>query len=81
MKVAVVSIILENPIESQEVVNKTLSFFRGQIKGRMGIPLEEGISIISVILKGEIDMINSLTGKLGNIKGVTVKTAIGKKEV
>ncbi|MGL5648883.1 MAG: TM1266 family iron-only hydrogenase system putative regulator [Clostridium sp.] len=81
MKVAVVSIILENPIESQEEVNRTISLFRGQIKGRMGIPLEEGISVISVTLKGEIDMINSLTGKLGNIQGVTVKTAIGKKEV
>lgn len=81
MKVGVISIILENPIQSNEMVNKTISLFRGQIKGRMGVPLEDGISVISVIVRGEIDMINSLTGKLGNIEGVTVKTAICKKDV
>ena len=47
----------------------------------MGIPLENEISIISIVVTGDLNEINSLTGKLGNIKGVTVKTAISKKEL
>ena len=81
MKVAVISAILENPILCQEKFNSTLASFRGNIKGRMGIPLEEEFSVISIVVKGELNEINSLTGKLGNINGVTVKTAISKKEI
>jgi putative iron-only hydrogenase system regulator len=48
----------------------------------MGIPLEEhGISVISITLIGELDEINALTGRLGNIEHVSVKTSISKKEV
>ncbi|MGL4774576.1 MAG: TM1266 family iron-only hydrogenase system putative regulator [Clostridium sp.] len=81
MKIAVIAAILENPKESQEEFNSVISSFRGSIRGRMGIPFEEGISVISITLTGELDEINTLTGKLGNIKGVTVKTAIAKKEL
>ena len=47
----------------------------------MGILLENETSIISIVVVGSINEINSLTGKLGNIEGVIVKTAISKKEV
>ncbi|MCR6514161.1 MAG: TM1266 family iron-only hydrogenase system putative regulator [Clostridium sp.] len=79
-KIAVISAILENPKECQEDFNKIVSDFRGSIRGRMGIPFEEGISVVSLTVIGELNDINSLTGKLGNIRGVTVKTAIAKKE-
>lgn len=43
----------------------------------MGIPYRErGISVISIIVEGDTDEIGALTGKLGNLKGVTVKTAL-----
>ena len=79
-KIAVISAILEYPQECQEEFNKVVSNFRGSVRGRMGIPFEEGISVISLTVIGELNEINSLTGKLGNINGVTVKTAIAKKE-
>lgn len=79
-KIAIISAILENPKECQEDFNKIVSDFRGSIRGRMGIPFEEGISVVSLTVIGELNDINSLTGKLGNIRGVTVKTAIAKKE-
>lgn len=47
----------------------------------MGIPFEEGVSVISITVIGDLNEINALTGKLGNIDGVMVKTAIGKKEL
>lgn len=80
-KIAVISSILETPKECQEEFNTVIANFRGSIRGRMGIPFEEGISVVSLTVTGELNEINSLTGKLGNIKGVTVKTAIAKKEI
>ena len=80
-KIAVISAILENPREIQEGFNDVVADFRGSIRGRMGLPLENGISVISLTVTGDLDDINSLTGKLGNIDGVTVKTAIAKKEI
>lgn len=80
-KIAVISAILEEPKECQERFNNVVSSFRGSIRGRMGIPFEEGISVISITVTGTLEEINSLTGKLGNIPGVIVKTAIAKKEL
>ncbi|KGN00886.1 iron-only hydrogenase system regulator [Clostridium novyi A str. 4570] len=81
-KIAVISAILEEPKENQKEFNEILSNFKGIIKGRMGIPFEEdGISVICITVVGELNEINSLTGKLGNIKNVLVKTSIAKKEI
>lgn len=80
-KITVISAILEEPKECQERFNNVVSSFRGSIKGRMGIPFEEGISVISITVTGTLEEINSLTGKLGNIQGVVVKTAIAKREI
>lgn len=81
MKIGVISAILEDPNKCNAEFNEVVASFRGSIKGRMGIPLENEISIISIVVTGDLNEINSLTGKLGNIKGVTVKTAISKKEM
>lgn len=80
-KIAVISAILEDPIKNQEEFNNILVNFRGKIKGRMGIPIRDDITVISIIITGDLDEINSLTGKLGKISGVSVKTALGKKEI
>ena len=81
-KVAVISAILEEPDKCQQAFNEVISNFKGIIKGRMGIPLDkENVSVISIVTIGEMDVINSLTGKLGNIPHVLVKTSISKKEV
>lgn len=80
-KIAVISAILEEPQKCQEKFNNIVSSFRGSIRGRMGIPFEEGISVISITVTGTLGEINSLTGKLGNVPGVVVKTAIAKKEI
>lgn len=81
-KVAVISAILEAPNETQHEFNEVIASFKGLIKGRMGIPMDEfGVSVISITVVGELNDINSLTGKLGNIEHVYVKTSISKKEV
>lgn len=80
-KVAVISAILEDPEGTQHAFNDTVASFKGIIKGRMGIPIpEQGISLISIAVLGDTDEINSLTGKLGKIEKVSVKTAMSKRD-
>lgn len=80
-KVAVISAILDDPDKSQNKFNEVISSFKGIVRGRMGIPFQEGIAVVSIVVTGELDEINSLTGKLGNLENVTVKTSISKKEI
>ncbi|MFU0825599.1 TM1266 family iron-only hydrogenase system putative regulator [Clostridium sp.] len=81
-KIAVISAILEEPKQCQKEFNEIVSSFKGIIKGRMGIPFQEqGMAVICITVVGELNEINSLTGKLGNIPNVTVKTSISKKEL
>lgn len=81
-RIAVIGAILDKPSEANHKFNDTLSEFKHIIRGRMGIPFhEEDISVISITVLGTMDEINSLTGKLGNIPSVTVKTSISKKEL
>jgi diaminopimelate decarboxylase len=48
--------------------------------GRMGIPhREREVSVISIIVDGTTDEISSLTGRLGRVRCVSVKTALAKE--
>lgn len=81
-KIAVISAILEEPTIIQNEFNEVVASFQNIVKGRMGIPFgEEKISVVSLTVIGDLNEINSLTGKLGNIPHVIVKTAISKKEI
>ena len=74
-RVAVMSIIVENT-ESVEPINSLLHEYGQYIIGRMGIPYRErGISIISIALDAPDNTISALAGKIGNLQGVSVKTA------
>lgn len=69
-------------IEDREVVgrvNAILFDHADMIVGRMGLPYRErGIAVISLIVDGTTDELGSLTGKLGNLPQVTVKSALTK---
>jgi putative iron-only hydrogenase system regulator len=81
-RIAVVSAVLDEPHQCQKEFNEIVSAFQGMIKGRMGIPFEEApVAVICITVVGELDEINSLTGRLGRIPGVTVKTAVAKTQI
>ena len=74
-RVAVIAIIIVN-IEAVETVNQLLYENREYIIGRMGIPYKnKGISIISIAIDAPQDVISTLSGKIGRLKGVSTKTA------
>lgn len=74
-RVAVMSIIVENS-DSTKILNELLHEYQDFIISRMGVPYRErNIAIISVALDAESDTINTLSGKIGKLPGVSVKTA------
>ena len=74
-RVAVMSIIVENG-DTVEKLNAILHEYGEYIIGRMGIPYRKRkISIISIALDAPQDTISSLAGKIGNLDGISVKTA------
>mgnify|MGYP003311502045 CR=1 FL=1 len=77
-RIAVVSILVSDRSASEHI-NTILSEFGDWIIGRMGIPYKEkGVSILSVVMDAPVEKVNTLTGKIGKMKGVSVKALFGK---
>lgn len=77
-RIGVIAIVVEN-LSYAAAVNAILHEFSDIIVGRMGIPYRErGISVISIIVNGDNDRISAMTGKIGRIPYVSVKTALAK---
>jgi len=74
-RVAVISIIVEENAMAEKI-NAILHEYGDYVIGRMGIPYRKrGISIISVALDAPQNTIATLSGKIGGLSGVSVKTA------
>jgi len=79
-RIALIGIIVDN-IDSTEKLNTILHEYGQYIIGRMGIPYrEKKVSIISVVIDATNDVISSLSGKLGMIEGISVKTVYSKTD-
>lgn len=76
-RIAVVGVVVEDRVNAAKKVNEVLSLHAEIIVGRLGVPhKEKDAGVIALIINGTTDEIGSLTGKLGSIKGVRVKSAI-----
>lgn len=74
-RVALIGIIVEDE-GSVSALNEILHEYGKYIFGRMGIPYRDrGISVISVAVDAPQDTINTLSGKLGRLPGISTKTA------
>ena len=79
-RLGVVGIVIEDPRHVSDKVNAVISEHGHIVLGRMGIPRPEyQVGVVSLIIEGTTDEIGSLTGRLGNIPGVTVKSALTSK--
>ena len=77
-RVAVISIIIEK-WEMVEKLNSILHDYGEYIIGRMGIPYKsKKIHIISITIDAPQDVISTLSGKVGNLEGVSSKTSLSK---
>ena len=74
-RVAVIGVIVEEPA-SVEALNAILHEHAPYILGRMGVPYRErAVNIISVAVDAPQNVINTLSGRIGKLPGVSVKTA------
>ena len=74
-RVAVMGIIVED-MDSVAQLNELLNTYGKYIIGRMGIPYrEKGINIVSIAIDAPQDTISALSGRIGNLPGISVKTA------
>ncbi len=72
------ALILVEERENVQQLNEIISKHSDIIIGRQGLPRSNGQSIISLVLEGTTDTIGSLTGQLGRIKGIQVKSVLLK---
>lgn len=78
-RIGVVSVIITDRKESAHEVNDILTRHGDIIIGRMGLPYEpRHISIIALIINGTTDEVGALTGQLGSLQGVEVKSALAR---
>ena len=74
-RIAVMGIIVEN-INSVEDLNRLLHQSGKYIIGRMGLPYrDKKVHIVSIAIDAPQDVISALSGKIGKLDGVSVKTA------
>lgn len=74
-----VGILIENRIKTAEQVNALLSQFADGIIARTGVPYKEkDVSVITLVVDMTTDQIGIITGKLGAIPGVSVKSGLSK---
>ncbi|MDD4646220.1 MAG: hypothetical protein PHY99_09565 [Bacteroidales bacterium] len=72
-------LILLQEKEAAPQVNSIISNHSLIIIGRQGLPVNGPIlGIISLVLEGTTDQIGSLTGQLGRVQGVEVKSVVLK---
>ncbi|MBE5814646.1 MAG: CopG family transcriptional regulator [Clostridiales bacterium] len=75
-RVGFVGIVMQDR-SAAEGVNRIIGAYAHIIRGRMGIPDQDsGEAVIGLIVRGSNDELGALTGKLGNLPGVQVKSAL-----
>lgn len=82
MKLGFIGIIIEGDRNIASSVQAILSEYADLIVGRMGLPsLANNVCMITVGVKGPQEKISALSGRLGRLKGVKVKSAVSDIEV
>ena len=77
-RVSIIGIIVENT-DSTEKLNEILHTYGEYIIGRMGIPYQKKkVNIISIALDAPVNIINTLSGKIGMLDGISSKVVCSK---
>ncbi len=75
-----VGIVIDDRRRANDAVNRILSAYGDSIVARVGIPYRErNCCVITLVVDMTTDAIGSMTGQLGAIAGVAVKSALTKE--
>lgn len=75
-RIAILGVIVSD-LDASAEVNRLLHEYGEHIVGRMGLPRSD-CSVITVVLECTSDTLNALSGKLGRLKSVQVKSMTAK---
>ena len=79
-RIGFIGIIVEDKAHAKEM-NDLLSQYSHLLVGRMGIPRHGAINVITVVVEGSNDEIGALTGRLGAIPGIMVRSALSNYRI
>ena len=78
-RIGFVGIIVEDRSCNGPLVSRLLSEYAEMILARTGLPrCGKNLSVITLVVEATTDEIGALTGRLGQIKGVSVKSGLAK---
>ena len=78
-RIGIVSVIVYEPDKAYQKLNDILHEYGPIILGRMGMPYRErSLSIIALIVEGSTDEIGAMTGRIGQLESVSVKSSFAK---
>ena len=76
-RLGVIGIVVEDRRDSAPKVNEILGQFGDVIVGRIGVPYKDrGVSVIGLIVEASTDQLGAMTGKLGMLPKVKVKSIL-----
>jgi putative iron-only hydrogenase system regulator len=79
-RVGFVGIIIKDRKKWAEEVNKVLSEFGDIIVVRTGVPhVRDQYSVIALVVDATSDQVGALTGRIGAMDGVSVKSMLSKQ--
>lgn len=79
-RIGFIGIVIEDLSQAGRV-NQVVSQYQDIVTGRIGVPdHERSMAVIGLLVKGSDANVGAFTGKLGNIPGVQVKSAMTKSE-
>ena len=77
-RLGVVAVIVTDS-NSVSRLNQIFADYGDIILGRQGLPFKEkGVHIISLIVEGTTDQISALTGKIGKLEAIQVRSVLTK---
>lgn len=77
-RIGFVGIVIEDLSQAARV-NQVVGQYQSLVTGRIGVPdHERNLAVIGLLVRGEDTQLGAFTGRLGNIPGVQVKSAMTK---
>jgi putative iron-only hydrogenase system regulator len=77
-RIGTITILLSDKAAAPQV-NEVISSHSAIVLARQGLPFHDRpVAVISLIVEGDVDEINSLSGQLGKIQDVTTKAVVTK---
>ena len=79
-RIGFVGIIVSDRVHAAPAVNRILSGLADLILARVGLPCRERkVSVITLVVEATTDELGCLTGQLGLVESVSVKSGLAKR--